>query len=190
MSKIRKIVTYVEDIRSEAEIVSDNPLKKVVVAAVIKNPFAGQYVEDLSELVNDSENLAEILASEGKKLLDGHVESYGKAAIVGTKGEQEHGNAYLTTVFGNALRKEVGGGKAWISSVTKKGCTGCSIDIPLAYKDALYVRSHYDSVNFTISDAPLEDEIVVIVAMSNRGRLNARCGGLSKEEATKGDGLC
>ena len=92
-------------------------------------------------------------------------------------GEQEHGVAMLTTVFGNVMRDAAGGGKAWISSFTKRAAPGATIDIPLAHKDALYVRSHYDGITITLPDAPLPDEIAIICAYANRGRPNHRVGG-------------
>ena len=94
-------------------------------------------------------------------------------------GEQEHGVAMLTTVFGNVMREAAGGGKAWISSLTKRAAPGAAIDIPLAHKDALYVRSHYDGITITLPDAPLPDEIAIICAYANRGRPNHRVGGLA-----------
>ena len=117
------------------------------------------------------------------------AESYGKGAIVGLSGEQEHGVAMLTTVFGNVMREAAGGGKAWISSMTKRAGPGAAIDIPLAHKDALYVRSHYDGISLTLPDAPLPDEIAIICAYSNRERLNSRVGGLSKDKIKGVDGL-
>ena len=104
-------------------------------------------------------------------------------------GEQEHINALLTTTFANPLREAVGGGNAWIASMTKRGGPGTSIDIPLASKDALYVRSHYDGMTITLHDAPLPNEIAVIICIANRGRLNARVGGLRFEEIKGEDGL-
>ena len=97
--------------------------------------------------------------------------------------------ALLTTSFGDALREAVGGGLAWISSATKRGVSGTIIDVPLAHKDALYVRDYYDALEVRVPDAPLPDEIVVIVVVANRGRLHARCGGLSADEVSKQDGL-
>ena len=114
--------------------------------------------------------------------------SYGKAAIVGTNGEQEHGNAMLTTVFGNVMREAAGGGKAWISSMTKRGAPGAMIDIPLAHKDALYVRSHYDGMTVMLPDAPQPNEIAIIAVYATRGRPNQRVGGLSAAEIKGQDG--
>jgi hypothetical protein len=108
---------------------------------------------------------------------------------VGTDGEQEHGNAMLTTVFGNAMREAVGGGKAWISSMTKRAAPGSTIDVPLAHKDALYVRSHYDGMTIMLPDAPQPDEIAIIAVYATRGRPNHRVGGLSAADIKGEDGL-
>src|SRR5665213_732603 len=110
-------------------------------------------------------------------------------AVIGMNGEQEHGVAMLTTVFGNVMREAAGGGKAWISSLTKRAAPGASIDIPLAHKDALYVRSHYDGITITLPDAPLPDEIALICAFANRGRPNHRVGGPKASEIRGVDGL-
>src|SRR5206468_12073301 len=107
------------------------------------------------------------------------AQSYGKGGIVGLAGEQEHINALLTTTFANPLREAVGGGRAWISSMTKRGGPRTSTDIPLACKDALYVRSHYDGMTITPPGAPLPNEIAVIVCIANRGRLTAPVGVLT-----------
>jgi hypothetical protein len=109
--------------------------------------------------------------------------------VIGVAGEQEHGVAMLTTVFGDVLRDAVGGGQAWISSLTKRAAAGATIDIPLAHKDALYVRSHYDGITITLPDAPLPDEIAVICAIANRERVNHRVGGLLKQDIVGKDGL-
>jgi hypothetical protein len=117
------------------------------------------------------------------------AQSYGKAAIIGIDGEQEHGVSMLTTVFGNVMREAAGGGKAWISSITKRAAPGATIDIPLAHKDALYVRSHYDGITITLPDAPLPKEIAIICAFANRGRPNHRVGGPAASEIKGLDGL-
>jgi hypothetical protein len=186
---IRKLVTIVEETRSEAGVVADRPLRKAAALAVVSNPFAGGYVEDLSPMVEFSRELGELLGCKAAEALGEPAESYGKGAIAGMNGEQEHGNAFLTTTFGDELRKAVGGGKAWITSATKVGAPGTALDVPLAYKDALYVRSHYDAMEVRIPDAPLPNEVVVVVVVANRSHLNARLGGLSKEEAVGEDGL-
>ena len=187
---IVKTFGFIEESRSEAGQSNSQPLRKAAAVAIIKNPFAGRaYQEDLSGLIDPSPALATLLGKEACKLLGAPVESYGKGAIIGLAGEQEHGVACLTTVYGNALRDAVGGGSAWISSATKIGGPGTSIDLPLAYKDALFVRSHYDAFSITLHSAPLPDEIAIICAVANRGRLNHRVGGITKEEAEGTDGL-
>jgi hypothetical protein len=122
-------------------------------------------------------------------LLGAPAESYGKAALIGLNGEQEHGVAMLTTVFGNEMRAAAGGGKAWISSLTKRAAPGMAIDIPLAHKDALYVRSHYDGMTVMLPDAPMPDEIAIIAAYASRGRPNHRVGGPRASEIKGLDGL-
>ncbi len=166
------------------------PLRKVAAVAIIDNPFAGRFVEDLSHLTRASEAIGrEICAIAVRLLAPDQAVSYGKAAIVGTNGEQEHGNAMLTTVFGNVMREAAGGGKAWISSMTKRAAPGAMIDIPLAHKDALYVRSHYDGMTLTLPDAPQPNEIAIIAVYATRGRPNHRVGGLSASEIKGQDGL-
>ncbi|MBH0115920.1 amino acid synthesis family protein [Salinibacterium sp. NG253] len=159
------------------------PLIKAAVAVVIANPFAGQWVEDLSPLTNPSASIGTELGARALALLGGRpAESYGKGGLAGLNGEQEHVVACVTTTFGNALRDAIGGGKAWISSATKSAAAGTSIDIPLAYKDEVYVRSHYDAMTISLPDAPRPDELVIIAAVATGGRLNARVGGMTVDE--------
>src|SRR3546814_7863008 len=129
---------------------ADIPLRKVAAVAVVKNPLVGCYQDDLSELVAASPSIGELVAGLAlAALAPFQPESYGKAAVVGLRGEQEHGVALLTTPFGNILREAAGGGLAWISSQSKRASPGSTIDVPLAHKDALYVRSHYRSEEHT-----------------------------------------
>jgi hypothetical protein len=166
------------------------PLRKVAVVAVVENPYAGKQVEDLAPMIAASEELGREV---GKQLIQAlgpyEVQSYGKAGLTGLAGEQEHANALLTTTFANPLREVVGGGKAWISSFTKRAPPGTPIDIPLACKDALYVRSHYDGMTVQVPDVPQPDEIAVIFCVANRGRIGARVGGLKFEDIKGEDGL-
>ncbi|MGI5490398.1 amino acid synthesis family protein [Microtetraspora malaysiensis] len=185
---VRKIFSQVEETRLVAGAAdAGGPLRKVAVCAVLKNPYAGKgFVEDLSELVDASQEVGALLGAEAVRLLGAPVESYGKGGLVGTAGEQEHINAALTSVFGNAFREAIGGGKAWITSATKVSAPGAIIDVPLAFKDEVWVRSHYDAFEVRIPDAPLADELVVIAAVANRGRINARVGGLTVDEFRAG----
>ena len=112
-----------------------------------------------------------------------------RPCLVGIDGEYEHGNALLTNPAANPVREALGGGKSWVPSTGKRGAPGTCIDIPLAHKDALYVRSHYDTVSATFSDAPNRDELLVIWAFATRGRLHARLGGLKAADIKGQDGL-
>ncbi len=186
---IKRVLTFVDEVRQEAGQRTDPPLRKVAAMAVIDNPFAGRYEPDLGPLTDASVAIGREISSAAVALLGGKPESYGKAALIGMNGEQEHGVAMLTTVFGNAMREVAGGGKAWISSFTKRVAPGATIDIPLAHKDALYVRSHYDGITLTLHDAPLPNEIAIICAYANRGRPNHRVGGPKASEIKGQDGL-
>jgi hypothetical protein len=186
---IKRVLTFMDEVRTEAGQRIDPPLRKVAVVAVIDNPFAGRFEPDLKPLTDASAEIGLHICDLAVSLLGQKPESYGKAAVIGMNGEQEHGVAMLTTVFGNVMREAAGGGKAWISSFTKRAAPGATIDIPLAHKDALYVRSHYDGITVTLPDAPLPDEIAVICAYASRGRPNHRVGGLNAREIKGLDGL-
>ena len=181
-----------ETLANETGILADGGkiVRKLVIAATILNPYAGIFSQDLSKIVDGSKALGDMFSEKIIKYLEGQTaESYGKSCLVGSLGEYEHGNAFLTTTFANPIRNALGGGTAWVPSTGKRGSVGDSIDIPLACKDALYVRSHYDSVTASFPDAPSPDEVVVIVAVATRGRLQARLGGLKYEDKVGIDGL-
>ena len=191
MYSIRKWMLFGEEtLATESGQPADGArLRKVAVACVLENPYAGRFSENLDLLVKPSPQLG---AELGRRLVaalgDDRAQSYGKACI-GVEGEYEHGNALLTTAFADPVRDALGGGKAWISSSGKRGGPGSSIDVPLAHKDALYVRSHYDTMTLTLHDAPAPREIAVIFAAATRGRLHARLGGLKAADIRGQDGL-
>jgi hypothetical protein len=190
--EVRKYVTIVEETVVEGGKKVDPPTRKATAIAVIKNPFAGKYVENLDELIEVGEALGGILgrkAVEALKIAPEKAESYGKAAIVGVSGELEHAAAILHPKLGTPLREAVGGGKAIIPSAKKMGGPGTEIDVPLHYKDAAFVRTHFDAMTVRVPDAPRSDEILVAIAVTDSGRPHARIGGLKKEEAKKEDGL-
>jgi len=188
--KVRRWQVIVEEKREEAGRAADEPLCKAAVVAFVENPYAGRYVEDLSPMIEASPELgAEMAARLRAAFGDRPVLSYGKAGVVGLGGEQEHANALLTTPAAEPLRREIGGGKAWISSVTKMGGPGTVLDVPLASKDALYVRSLYNAMTLYFADGPMPDEIALVFAVSNRERLNARVGGLRLQDVQGKDGL-
>jgi hypothetical protein len=190
--EIRKIVKIVEETRTEMGKPVAPPTRRAAAVAVIKNPFAGRYQENLDELISVGEELGGLLgkmAVEALGIKPEQAESYGKAAIVGSKGELEHAAAILHPKLGGPLREAVGGGKALIPSAKKMGCPGTEIDVPIHYKDAAFVRSHFDAMPVRVQDAPRGDEIVVAVVVTDSGRPLARVGGLLKQDAKKEDGL-
>ncbi|HVR53261.1 MAG TPA: amino acid synthesis family protein [Pseudorhodoferax sp.] len=189
---IRKWYLQVEDtLAGESGMPPDGePLRKIVIAACLRNPFAGRYEADLSSWIEPSPALGREFGRRIAEAAQGRaIESYGKACLVGTDGEYEHGNALLTNPAADPVRGSIGGGKSWVPSTGKRGGPGTVIDIPLAHKDALYVRSHYDSVTALFPDGPNRDELVLIWAFATRGRLNARLGGLKATEVKGLDGL-
>lgn len=190
--QIRKVVTIVDETRSEMGQPLAVPVKKVAALAVVRNPLAGRYQADLGELEAAGEELGALLAGLARSAA--HVsaeecEGYGKAAIVGTQGELEHGHAILHAKFGAPVRVAFGGGKAVIPSSGKVGAAGIAIDVPTVYKHALAVRSHYDSMAVSVPDAPRPDEIVVILVMTTAGRPLARPTGLRKDQVKGEDGV-
>ncbi|MCO5413530.1 amino acid synthesis family protein [Ralstonia mojiangensis] len=189
---IRKWYTQIEDslANETGELADGAPLRKIVIAAALHNPYAGRFSSNLDDLVKPSSALGVEFARRIKELIgEGKIESYGKACLVGSSGEYEHGNAFLTSIFAEPIREALGGGKSWVPSSGKRGPINTTIDVPLAHKDALYVRSHYDTVTCLFPDAPNADEVLVIFAFATRGRLHARLGGLKASEIKGQDGL-
>ena len=189
---IRKTTVIVEETRKDIGRDVDPPTRKAAAIAVIENPFAGAYVEDLTELMDIGANLGGMLGEMCVKALGigpSEAESYGKAAIVGDNGEWEHAAAILHPRLGAPLRKEVEKGAALVPSVKKLGGPGTTIDVPLGHKDAAYVRSHFDGMEVRLADAPRANEILVVVAVTDSGRPFPRVGGLTTDEMTGEDGL-
>jgi hypothetical protein len=190
--EIRKLVIQIEETLSEEGRAVSPPARKAVAMAVIKNPFAGRYVEDLTPLIDAGEALGKLLGEKAVAALGvapSAIQSYGKAAIVGESGGLEHAAALLHPKLGAPLRKAVEKGAALVPSAKKRGGIGARIDVPLGHKDAAYVRSHFDAVEAGVSDAPHADEIVVLVAVTDGGRPHPRIGGLTHDQAEGKDGL-
>jgi hypothetical protein len=189
---VRKWFTHVEDVLANetGQPADGQPVRRVVIAAAIHNPYAGRFSEDLSDIVAKSDELG---VEFGRRAVEtageAGIQSYGKAMIVGSLGEYEHGNAFLTQLFADPIREAVGGGKSWVPSTGKVGPAGAVIDIPLAHKDALFVRANYDTISAAFGDAPRPDEVVIAFAFASRGRLHARLGGLAAEDVVGQDGL-
>ena len=189
---IRKTTVIVEETRKDIGRDVDPPTRKAAAIAVIENPFAGAYVEDLTALMDIGADLGGMLGEMCVKALGigpSEAESYGKAAIVGDNGEWEHAAAILHPRLGAPLRKEVEKGAALVPSVKKLGGPGTPIDVPLGHKDAAYVRSHFDGMEVRLADAPRANEILVVVAVTDSGRPFPRVGGLTTDEMTGEDGL-
>jgi hypothetical protein len=191
-AKIRKLVVQVDEVRMEMGRAVEPPTRRAVAIAVIENPCAGRYQEDLSALIDIGEELGGLLGERCVQALGiepARAESYGKAAIVGERGEIEHAAAILHPKLGAPLRKAVEKGSALVPSAKKLGTLGTAIDVPLGHKDAAYVRSHFDAIEVRVSDAPRANEILVAVAVTDSGRPLARVGGLQKHEIKGQDGL-
>jgi hypothetical protein len=190
--EVRKYITVLEEIHSDGGRKMDPPGKRAAAIAVIKNPFAGEFVDDLTPLMDIGEELGGVL---GKMAVDAlgiapeKAESYGKAAIVGENGEREHAAAILHPKLGKPFRDSVSRGLALIPSAKKVGGMGTEIDVPINFKDAAFVRSHFDAMAVRVDDAPKADEIVVALVVTDCGRPHPRIGGLKKEEAKMEDGL-
>ena len=191
-ARIRKIAVNIEETHQEMGKSISPATRKAVAVAVIENPFAGTYVEDLSDLIEIGAELGALL---GRKCIEAlcispsEAESYGKSAMVGENGELEHAAAILHPKLGAPLRKEVEKGAALVPSSKKMGGPGQVLDVPIGHKDAAYVRSHFDGIEVRLNDAPRANEIMVAVAVTDSGRPLPRVGGLSAEDAVGQDGL-
>lgn len=189
---IRKIIVQVDEVRMEMGKAVTPPTRRALAMAVIANPFAGKYVENLDELVAIGEELGGLLGNkcvEALGISPGQAQSYGKAAIVGEAGELEHAAAILHPKLGAPLRLAVEKGAALVPSSKKRGGLGAAIDVPLGHKDAAFVRSHFDAMEARVADAPRADEIVVAVVVTDSGRPLPRVGGLQIHDIKGEDGL-
>lgn len=187
---VRKLVVQVEEIFHEGGPVRAEPVKRGTVMAVIANPYAGRYVEEIQSFMDDLRPLGLEMA---KKLLAAlgdasAIEGYGKGAIVGGGGELEHG-ALWHNPGGYAMREVLGGAKAIVPSSKKVGAPGARIDIPITHVNASYVRSHFDAIEVGINDAPRANEMLVVLSMTTGPRVHARAGGLDAKDVKGEDGL-
>lgn len=188
---VRKSLVSVEEIFHEGGPPAARPLKRGVVLAVIRNPFAGRYVEDIAGFMEDLKPLGLKMARELIAALGGDpkaIEGYGKGAIVGAAGEIEHG-ALWHAPGGYGMREALGGAKAIVPSTKKVGGPGTRLDVPITHINASYVRSHFDAIEVGLVDAPRADEIVLALAMTTGARIHDRAGGLKASEIKGEDGL-
>lgn len=191
-AKIRKLIVQVDETRVEMGQPVDPPTRKALAMAVIENPYAGRYSQNLDELIAIGEELGGLLGRkcvEALGIAPGAAQSYGKAAIVGEGGELEHAAAILHPKLGAPLRVAVEKGAALVPSAKKQGTLGTAIDVPLGHKDAAFVRSHFDAMEARVADAPRRHEIVVAVVVTDSGRPLPRVGGLQASEIQGADGL-
>jgi hypothetical protein len=191
-AKIRKLLVQVDETRIEMGQDINPPTRRAVALAVIENPYAGRYEQNLDALIAIGEELGALLGEKCVAALGinpAQAESYGKAAIVGEAGELEHAAAILHPKLGAPLRKAVEKGAALVPSSKKRGGLGTAIDVPLGHKDAAFVRSHFDAIEARVTDAPRANEIVVVVAVTDSGRPLPRIGGLQVGEIKGEDGL-
>ena len=208
MIEIRRILTQVEDIFHEGGPVADQPLRRGAIGAVLKNPYAGRYVEDILPLMDALSPLGLKLAQQllaAMNVSADRIQGYGKGAIVGEAGELEHGALWhvpggyamreLLGWKGDAAAYKAGQGSgqsgnalAIVPSTKKVGAPGATLDIPLTHINASYVRSHFDALEFRVPDAPRSHEMIVVLAMSTGSRVHARVGGLKAADIAKWDG--
>ena len=191
-AKIRKIIVQTDEVRVEMGREVSPPVRKALAMAVIENPCAGRYEENLEALIAIGEELGGLLGERCVQALGiapGQAESYGKAAFVGEGGELEHAAAILHPKLGAPLRVAVEKGAALVPSSKKIGGLGTAIDVPLGHKDAAYVRSHFDAMEARVADAPRATAIGGAVVVTAGGRPLPRIGGHTTAEIQGKDGL-
>jgi hypothetical protein len=209
--KILRVVTHVEDIRHEFGPQPERPLRRGAIAAVLVNPFAGRYEQDILPMMEALQPVGVDMARRLRDAMDVPVESiegYGKGAIIGAAGELEHGALWhvpggyaMRELLGwkgdrqayakgqaDAAKGQTGNALAIVPSTKKVGAPGTTLDVPLTHINASYVRSHFDAMEVRVPGAPLPGEIVYILAMSTGQRVHARVGGLKAGEISKWDG--
>src|SRR6266849_3744210 len=189
--RVRKKLILLEEIFHEGGPVAAVPQRRGAALAVIHNPFAGAYVENIAEFMEDLKPLGLSMAQSLVAALGGNprvVEGYGKGAIVGTAGELEHG-ALWHVPGGYAMREVLGGAKAIVPSAKKVGAPGTRLDVPITHINASYVRSHFDAIEVGLADAPRGDEMLLVLAMTTGPRIHHRAAGLQASEIKGEDGL-
>ena len=189
--ELRKRVIVVEEIFHEGGPIATKPLRRAAALVVIRNPFAGKYVEAIAGFMEDLNPLGLEMAKTLVAALGGDpkaIEGYGKGAIVGQAGELEHG-ALWHVPGGYAMREVLGGAKAIVASTKKVGGPGTRLDVPITHVNASYVRSHFDAMEVGIPDAPRADEVLLALVMTTGARVHARVGGLKASEIKGEDGL-
>ena len=213
MIEIRRIFTQVEDIHHEFGPVAPEPLRRGAIGAVLTNPFAGRYVEDILPMMAALQPVGIQMAQRLRAAMDvpvDRIEGYGKGAIVGAAGELEHGalwhvpggyamrellgwqgdrSSYTAGLTATPKSSQAANALAIVPSTKKVGGPGAALDVPMTHINAAYVRSHFDAIEVRVPGAPRADEIVFILAMSTGARVHARVGGLRAADIARWDGL-
>ncbi len=188
---VRKVAILTEEIFHDGGPASQAPRRRGAAVALVRNPFAGRFAEDLQSAMDDLKPLGLMLTDRLIAALGGDVsaiDGYGKGAIVGTDGEIEHG-ALWHVPGGYAMRERLGASKAIVPSAMKVGAFGARLDVPLGHTNAAYVRSHFDAIEVSAPDGPRPDEILFVLAMACGGRIHSRMGGLEAWQVKGEDGL-
>ena len=187
---LRKTAIFIEDIHHDGGPAPDHPRRRAAIAALVKNPFAGGYADDLQSTMDDLRPLGLMMTDRLIEAMGGMIgiDGYGKAAMAGERGELEH-TALWHVPGGYAMRARLGEAKAIVPSSMKQGGPGTRIDVPLGHINAAYVRSHFDGMEVGLPDGPRADELLFILAMARGGRIHERMGGLSLAEVKGEDGL-
>ncbi len=187
---LRKLITSVEEIYHEGGPVADVPVKRASILAIIENPFAGRYEEDIQSFMEDLKPLGLDMSKKLVQLLGGadQIEGYGKGAIIGEAGELEHG-ALWHAPGGYAMRDQLAKSNAIVPSTKKVGGVGARLDVPITHVNASYVRSHFDAMEVGSNDAPRAHEMALALVMSTGARIHSRSGGLEASQIKGEDGL-
>ncbi|MDK3073755.1 amino acid synthesis family protein [Sedimentitalea sp. JM2-8] len=187
---LRKTMLFIEDIHHDGGPAPATPRRRAAIVALVKNPFAGAYVAELQQAMDDLKPLGLIMTDRLIAAMGGieGIDGYGKAGLVGEGGELEH-TALWHVPGGYAMRERLGEARAIVPSSMKMGGVGTRIDIPLGHINAAYVRSHFDGMEVGVPDGPRADELLFALAMARGPRIHNRMGGLAAEDAVGEDGL-
>ena len=187
---LRKTAIFIEEIHHDGGPAPEQPRQRGAIAALVKNPFAGGYTDDLQSAMDDLKPLGLMMTDRLIEAIGGidGIDGYGKAAMAGERGELEH-TALWHVPGGYAMRARLGEAKAIVPSSMKQGGPGTRIDVPLGHINAAYVRSHFDGMEVGLPDGPRADELLFILAMARGTRIHDRMGGLSLAEIKGEDGL-
>ena len=187
---LRKTMLFIEDIHHDGGPAPEVPRRRAAIVALVRNPFAGGYTEDLQSAMDDLKPLGLMMTDRLIEAMGGAegIDGYGKAGLAGEGGELEH-TALWHVPGGYAMRARLGEAKAIVPSSMKIGGVGTRIDVPLGHINAAYVRSHFDGMEVGVPDGPRAGELLFALAMTRGPRLHARMGGLEAHQVKGEDGL-